>query len=226
MLGRMEIGVLGATGPAGRGLAVRLAAAGHDVLAGSRDRSRAEGIVEELRGRWGERVATLRAVTNAEAADAADLVVVATNWEAALETTGAHAAALDHKVVIAMANGLQKVGREFRAVLPEEGSLAQAMQALAPNARVVAAFQHVPADALGDLDEPLESDVIVCADDDDARREVLALVASLPNLRALDGGSLANANGIEAFAAVLLSVNIRHRGKGTLRLLGVDSWAP
>ena len=205
MLGRMEIGVLGATGPAGRGLAVRLAAAGHDVLAGSRDRSRAEGIVEELRGRWGERVATLRAVTNAEAADAADLVVVATNWEAALETTGAHAAALDHKVVIAMANGLQKVGREFRAVLPEEGSLAQ---------------------ALGDLDEPLESDVIVCADDDDARREVLALVASLPNLRALDGGSLANANGIEAFAAVLLSVNIRHRGKGTLRLLGVDSWAP
>jgi NADPH-dependent F420 reductase len=226
MLGRMEIGVLGATGPAGRGMAVQLAAAGHDVLAGSRDRSRAATIVTKLHERWGDRVATLRPASNAEAAGAADVVVVATNWEAALETTQAHAALLDHKVVVAMANGLQKVGREFRAVLPEEGSLAQAMQALAPNARVVAAFQHVPAEALENLDQPLESDVIVVGDDDDARRQVLALVASLPNLRALDGGSLANAQGIEAFAAVLLSVNIRHRGKGTLRLLGVDGWAP
>ena len=125
-----------------------------------------------------------------------------------------------------MANGLQRVGREFRAVMPDEGSLSQAMQALAPDARVVAAFQHVPADALGDLDTPLESDVIVCADDDDARRLVLTLVASLPNLRAFDGGSLANAAGIEAFAAVLLSVNVRHKGKGTLKLLGVEGFAP
>jgi len=226
MLGRMEIGVLGATGPAGQGLAARLAAAGHDVLAGSRERARAETIVDELRQRWGTRVATLRAATNAEAAGAADLVVIATNWEAALETTKAHAVLLDHKVVIDMANGLQKVGREFRVVLPEAGSLAEAMQAVVPDARVVAAFQHVPAEALGHLDQPLESDVVVCADDDDARRQVLALVASLPNLRAFDGGSLANALGVEAFAAVLLSVNIRHRGKGTLRLLGVDGWAP
>jgi len=226
MLGRMEIGVLGATGPAGQGLAVQLAAAGHDVLAGSRDRGRAETIVEELRRRWGARVATLRAASNTEAAGAADLVAIATNWEAALDTTRAHAELLDHKVVIAMANGLQRVGREFRTVLPEDGSLAQAMQAVAPDARVVAAFQHVPAEALGNLDQPLESDVIVCADDDDARRQVLTLVASLPNLRAFDGGSLANALGVEAFAAVLLSVNIRHRGKGTLRLLGVDGWAP
>jgi len=226
MLGRMEIGVLGATGPAGRGLAVRLAAAGHDVLAGSRDRHRAEKVVDELRERWGERVATLRSATNAEAAGAADLVVIATNWEAALETTEAHAALFDHKVVVAMANGLEKVGREFRALLPKEGSLAQAMQALAPDARVVAAFQHVPAEALENLDQPLESDVIVVGDDDDARREVLTLVSSLPNLRAFDAGSLANALGVEAFAAVLLSVNVRQRGKGTLRLLGVDGWSP
>jgi NADPH-dependent F420 reductase len=226
MLDRMEIGVLGATGPAGRGLAVQLAAAGHTVLAGSRDRARAEQVIDELRERWGQRVATLQPATNAEAAAAADLVVVATNWEAALETTEAHASLLRGKVVIAMANGLQRVGREFRAVMPDEGSLAQAMQALAPEARVVAAFQHVPADALGDLDTPLESDVIVCADDDDARRLVLTLVASLPNLRAFDGGSLANAVGIEAFAAVLLSVNVRHRGKGTLRLLGVEGFEP
>ena len=151
------------------------------------------------------------------------MIVVATNAEAALETTKAHAHRFDHKVVVAMANGLRKVGHEFRAVLPPEGSLAQAMQALAPDARVVAAFQHVPAEALENLDVDPESDVVVCGDDDDARVTVMTLVDQIPGLRAFDGGSLANALGIEAFAAVLLSINLRHHGKGTLRLSGVEA---
>jgi hypothetical protein len=87
---------------------------------------------------------------------------------------------------------------------------------------VVAAFQHVPAAAFANIDRPLESDVVVCGDDDAARHLVLDLVTGMPNLRAFDGGSLANALGIEAFAALLLSINVRHKGKGTLRLLGVD----
>jgi NADPH-dependent F420 reductase len=217
----MEIGVLGATGPAGRGVAARLADAGHLVLAGSRHRARAEETVAALRERWGDRVATLRPVTNDEAAAAADLVVVATTWEAAIETTKAHAAQLAGKIVVAMANGLRREGREFRAVLPVEGSIAAAMQAAAREARVVAALEHVPAEALERLDEPLETDVVVCADDDAARLEVMGLLEGISGLRALDGGSLANAAGIEAFAAVLLTVNLRNRGKGTLRLEGV-----
>lgn len=226
MLDAMEIGVLGATGPAGRGLATRLASLGHDVLAGSRDRAKAEGVVAELQARWGDLVATLRPATNAEAAAASDLVVIATNWEAALDTTSAHAAALAGKVVVAMANGLHKVGREFKVVVPEEGSLAVAMQRRAPDAKVVAALQHVPAHALEDLDAPLASDVVVCGDDDAARHVVLALIASIPGLGAFDGGSLENALGLEAFAAALLTVNVRHRGQGTLRLLGVDGYEP
>lgn len=215
--------MLGATGPAGRGLAARLAAAGHTVLAGSRHRARAEEMVRDLQARWGERLGTLRPATNHEAAAARDVIVVATNAEAALETTKAHAEQFDHKVVVDMATSLHKVGREFRPVLPEEGSLALAMQALAPDARVVAAFQHVPADALESLDADLETDVVVCGDDDDARATVMGLVAEIPGLRAFDAGSLANALGVEAFAAVLLTINLRHRGKGTLRLSGVEA---
>jgi NADPH-dependent F420 reductase len=222
MLGRMEIGVLGGTGPAGRGLAARLADAGFDVIAGSRDETKASSVVDELRHRWGSRVAKLRPGTNATAAGARDVVVIATTWEAAIDTTEAHAAPLAGKVVVAMANGLQRVGREFRAVLPPEGSVAAAMQARVPDARVVAAFHFIPADALAKLDTPIESDIIACADDDDARRTVRGLATSIPNLRAFDGGSLANAIGIEAFAAVLLTVNVRHHGKGTLRLLGLE----
>ncbi len=218
----MKIGVLGATGPAGAGLAARLASIGHEVLAGSRDPSRAERAVAELRELWGERVAGLRGVSNAEAARA-DLVVLGVNADAAVATAAVHAAALHGKVVVSMANAVVKRDREFCPVLPPEGSVAAAVQAAAPDARVVAAWQHVPAASFGDLDHPIEGDVIVCADDDDARETVLEIVREIPGVRALDGGSLANAVGIEAFAAVLLTINLRHRTKASLGLHGLES---
>ncbi|MEI8000401.1 MAG: NAD(P)-binding domain-containing protein, partial [Actinomycetes bacterium] len=208
--------------PTGSGLATRLASLGHDVVAGSRDPQRAAGVVDEIRGRWGDRVASLRPGGNAEAAEA-ELVVIATHWDSMVATARDHADVLAGRPVIAMGNGLVKVGREFHPVLPPEGSLSQAVQAAAPQARVVAAFQHVPAAAFADLDHPLESDVVICSDDDDARELVVGLVAAMPNLRAFDTGSLLHAVGIETFAAVLLSLNIRHKGKGTLRFLGLES---
>lgn len=169
-------------------------------------------------------MATLRAGTNDDAAAVRDLVIVATTWEGAVDTARAHADALSGRVVVSMANGLDKVGNEFRPVLPEEGSLAQAVQAAAPASRVVSAFHLIPAAAFAALDTELESDVVVCADDDAARTLVLDLAVEIPKLRAFDGGSLVNAVGLEAFAAVLLSVNLRHKGRGTLRLLGVDGY--
>jgi 8-hydroxy-5-deazaflavin:NADPH oxidoreductase len=221
----MKIGVLGATGPAGGGLAERLASVGYDVIAGSRDPARAEAAVRKMRERWGDRLAGLEPGSNADAATA-EVVVVGTQWEAAVPTATEHADALSGKVVVAMANGLVKHGREFHPVLPDEGSLAQALQAAAPDARVAAAFHLVPAAVLGDLDHAIDSDVIVCADDDDARATVLDLVMQIPNLRGFDGGSLANAVGLEAFAAVLLTINLRHKGKASLRLVGVEPRPP
>ena len=156
----------------------------------------------------------MRAGTNAAAAAARDLVVIATTWDAAVPTAAAHADTLAGKVVVSMANGLERIGDEFRAVLPEEGSLAEAVQSAAPGAKVVAAFQHVPAAAFLALDRRLDGDVIVCGDDRDASAAVRQLVEAMPELRAFDGGSLANAVGIEAFAALLLSVNLRHHGTG------------
>lgn len=221
----MQIGVLGATGPEGRGLAARLAGLGHEVIAGSRDRTRAEAAVAEIRDRWGDRVSGLKAGVNADAA-AADLVVVAVQWEGAVDTVRQHASALSGKVVISIANGVTKHGREFRPVLPDGQSLAASMQAAAPGAYVVAAFQHIPAAALANLEHRVEGDVVVCADDDGARATVLELVNTIPDLRGFDGGSLANAIGIEAFAALILTINVRHRGKASLRLIDVAPRAP
>jgi NADPH-dependent F420 reductase len=215
----MYIGVLGGTGPAGRGIAARLAALGHDVVLGSRDRERAGQTVADLQERWGDRVKTLEPGSNAEAAGC-DIVVIATVADAATPTARELADSLDGKVVVAMANGLEKRGSEFRAAPPDEGSIAEAIQAAAPGAKVVGALQHVPAKALGDLDRELESDVLVVGDDDDARATVLELVGQIPGLRAFDAGSLQNARGVEAFAAPLLTVNLRHRSEATLRIGG------
>jgi 8-hydroxy-5-deazaflavin:NADPH oxidoreductase len=222
----MDIGVLGATGPAGKGLAARLASLGHDVVAGSRDANRSADAVTALTDRWGARLATLRPGTNDDAAAAADLVVLATTWEGSVATAAAHADALAAKIVIAMANGLEKVGDEFRVVLPDDRSLAEGVQAAAPGARVVSAFHLVPAAAFAALDVPLTSDIIVCSDDRAAAGVVRGLVTAMPNLRAFDGGSLRNSLGLEAFTAVLMTVNVRQRGKASLLLSGVEPSDP
>src|SRR5437763_16901542 len=107
----MKIGVLGATGPAGGGLAARLASVGYDVIAGSRDAARAEAAVTKMRERWGDRVGSLEPGNNSDAAKA-ELVFVGTQWEAAVPTATQHADALSGKVVVAMANGLTKQDRE------------------------------------------------------------------------------------------------------------------
>ena len=216
----MRIGVVGGTGPLGKGIALRLADAGHDVVLGSRDEARAAGIVAELREQWGARVATLVPGTN-EAAAAEPVVFLATVWDAAVPTARDLAAQLDGAVVVSVANGLEKVGRQFRPVMPPEGSVTAAVAAAAPGAKVVAALQHVPAASLSDLDQDASCDVLVAGDDDDARATVIDLIDQVPSLHGLDAGGLHNAVGIESFAAAMLTVNLRHKGETTLHLGGV-----
>jgi NADPH-dependent F420 reductase len=216
----VKIGVLGATGPAGRGLAARLADGGHDVLAGSRERAKAETVVGELREKWGDRVASITPVDNAAACDA-ELVVVAVNADAALVTVGQLREQLAGRTVVSMTNHLVRKGTEFNVVLPPHGSVAKEMQAMLPSSHVVTAFHLVPAVEFGRLDERMASDVVACGDDDGARAALMDLIRGIPDLRAFDGGSLENAVGMEAFAAIVLTINVKHKVRVGLRLTGV-----
>lgn len=216
----MKIGILGATGPAGSGLAARLTAGGHKIFAGSRDPAKAEATVRSLVERWGPRMGHIEPATNAQAAEAGDIVVLGTTAKATVATAAEHAAALAGKPVVSMANAMRRVGASFEPVRIEEGSIAQAVQKAAPEALVAAALHHIPAAAFLDLDKPtLYGDVAVVADDLEAMRATQALVSAMPELRPLDGGPLENAVGLEAFCAVLLTVNLRYGGKATLRLM-------
>ena len=216
----MRIGILGATGPAGRGLAARLASVGHQVLFGSRAVERAKGAVDALVAKWGTRVTGLAPCDNAGACDA-DVVVLAVQAGSAIPTIQEHAERLAGKIVVSMANNLVRSGSEFNAVLPPHGSVAAEIQALLWHSRVCTAFHLVPASEFADLDHEMESDVVVLGDDDEARSALIEITAGIPNLRALDGGSLRNAVGMETFAAVLLTINLRHKCRTSLRLVGI-----
>ena len=216
----MRIGILGGTGPAGRSLAARLASIGYPVVIGSRSKYRAMEARDGLVEKWPELGELLAFGDNDSAADC-DMVVIATPWDSAATTAQEHKDALRGKVVISMANALVRVGHEFQPLVPPRGSVAAHVQAAVPRCRVVAAFHHLPATELGNLGEPIDSDVLICGDDPEAVTEVSRIVAEIPGCRPLDAGELSNATAIEAFTAVLLQLNVRYKTRVAPKLTGI-----
>ncbi len=216
----MHVGILGGTGPAGRGVAVRLAESGASVTIGSRDAERAAGVAGGLVERWPDLRLDVTGADNAGAAEA-EVVVVATPWDSALATVRSVRQALAGKVVVSMANALVKDGREMLALVPPRGSVAAAVQAALPGSMVAAAFHHLPASEMEDLESGLEADVLVCSDHEEATLSTSGLVGRMRGLRPLDAGSLNQAAAIEAFTAVCITMNMRHRVHSTLRIAGI-----
>lgn len=216
----MQIGILGGTGPAGSALAARLAAVGYETIIGSRSKYRAMETVDTLHEQWSDRKLAVVAGDNAAAA-AAEVIVIATPWDGAYGTATSVADELAGKVVICMANALTRIGKEFQPLVPPRGSVAASVQAAVPACHVAAAFHHVPAKELGDLDHPIESDVLICSDFSSATKVTSDLVAAIPNLRPLDAGGLSQATPIESFTAVLLQLNVRYKTRVAVKFTGI-----
>lgn len=211
----LSVGILGGTGEQGRGLGRRLALAGHPVVLGSRDASRAGEAAANLG------VAGVRGGTNADAA-AADVVVVAVPYSGHKELLGSLAADLVGKVVIDCVNplGFDKQGAYALAV--PDGSAAQEAALVLPESRVVGAFHHVSAVLLLDpAVERLDTDVLVLGDDREATDLVQGLVAGIPGMRGIYAGRLRNAHQVEALTANLISVNRRYQAHAGIRVTDV-----
>ena len=220
----MRIGILGGTGPAGKALAARLASVGFDVVIGSRSRYRAMEVVDNLLDQWPDRRLIIGAGDNAAAA-ATDLIVIATPWDGATQTAVSVEDHLRGKVVVSMANALTKLGKEFQPLVPPRGSVAASVQAAVPHCMVAAALHHVPAKELGDLSEPIESDVLICSDHHQAVEVTSEIVAKIPNMRPLNAGELAMATPIESFTAVLLQLNMHYKTRVAVKLTGISDEA-
>jgi hypothetical protein len=211
------VGILGGTGPAGRGVAIRLASCGYEVVLGSRDADRAsetaKGIVPRGSG-------SVRGGTNGDAANC-DLVVVATPWDSAVATVSALRAQLAGKTVISMVNALSREGRELVPLYPPRGSMAAQIAFALPASTIVGAFHHLPAAQMEDLDSGLDADVVIFSDDDEARQRVNEIVDQMPGLRGIVAGSMSLASPVEAFTAVCISINIRHKAHSYVKLAGL-----
>ncbi|MGZ4765800.1 MAG: NADPH-dependent F420 reductase [Ilumatobacteraceae bacterium] len=216
----MRIGILGGTGPAGKALAGRLASIGYPVVIGSRSKYRAMETRDRLVATWPD-LESLVAYGDNDTAAGCDVVVIATPWDSAATTAQEHAPALAGKVVVSMANALVRVGHEFQPLVPPRGSVAAHVQAAVPGCRVVAAFHHLPATELGNLGQPIDSDVLICGDDPAAVETISEIVSKIPGCRPLDAGELSNATAIEAFTAVLLQLNVRYKTRVAPKLTGI-----
>lgn len=217
----MDVGIIGGTGPAGRGLAVRLGEAGVRVAVGSRDAARAREVVAAMVAPWESRISgSIVGVSNEDAASA-PLVVLATPWDSAVGTLQSLHGVVAGKVVISMVNALVKQGKEMVPVVLPRGSMAATLASAVPDVKIAAAMHHLPASLMEDLDSGLIADVMVCADTSEALSESLSLIERINGLRPIDSGSLSQAMAIEAMTAALIAVNIRNRCHAAITLTGI-----
>jgi 8-hydroxy-5-deazaflavin:NADPH oxidoreductase len=221
------IAVIGGTGPAGTGLAVRWARTGESVIIGSRDAARAQQTAETIRKRAGAN-AQISGMENSAACAASDLLVLTVPFEgqAALlkqlkPAIRPGSVLIDATVPLAASVG----GRASRTIGVWQGSAAQQTTELVPKGvSVAAAFHNVSADILNS-DEDVDCDVIVCSDDPNATQIAMELAAKIAGVRAIDGGKLENARIVEQITALLIGLNIRHKGHGGIRITGLPDGA-
>jgi len=220
------IAVLGGTGPEGYGLTLRWARAGERVVIGSRDAKRAQEAAAKIQAALAN--ASVSGAENVAACAGANVVVLTVPFEA-------HAALLkqikpaiepgsiviDTTVPLAASVG----GRATRTLGVWQGSAAQETAELVPKGvPVVAAFHNASAELLNS-DAAVDCDVIVCGDDPNATQVVRALAAKIPGVRPIDGGKLEVARIVEQITALLIGLNIRHKGHSGIRITGLPAEA-
>jgi NADPH-dependent F420 reductase len=214
------IGILGGTGRQGSGLGLRWARAGHEILIGSRVSDRAIATAAALRVPPYETL-VITGLDNLTAAEECEIAILSVPYEWQAAVLQQVQAALIGKALITVVVPLRPpdVGRAW---YPPAGSAAQeAQELLGVSTTVVAAFQNISALHLADSDNFIDSDVLVCGDDDAAKAVAIQLAIDA-GMRGIDAGPLANAGVVEGLTAVLIGINRRYRAKGAgLRLTGL-----
>ncbi len=206
----MRVAIVGGTGPFGTALATRLREAGHEIVIGSRDARRAGAAAADLGVEGG---------ANVEAVSSAELVVLATKADAAVETARKLRSAIGPTPVLSVASELRFTSE---GVLPtlEATSVAERLQREL-DGPVVAGLHSLAAAKLGGPELPSE-DALVCGDDAEAKMLVLELASLVTSGRALDAGPLAGARALEGLTAVMVNLNRRYGVRAGLRITGIE----
>lgn len=215
------IAVLGGTGKEGSALAVRWALNGYKVIIGSRSAEKAAAAAAEINAELGAEY--LIGTNNQEAAEAATTVVLSVPYDAHRATLESVAAHLKGKVLIDLTVPLKPPTVTIVNIPEGKSACLEAQALLGSDVAVVAAFQNVSAVKLKDPNNQVDCDVLLCADNEDAKATALHLVEAA-GMRGIDAGPLANAVAVEALTPVLLYINKRYKVKGAgIRITGIET---
>jgi NADPH-dependent F420 reductase len=228
-MSNQRIAIIGGTGDQGKGLALRWAKAGFEIIIGSRNRERALTASAEMRALLsasGDDDVKLDGATNADAAANASIIVLTIPFAAHISTLKEiHEKVKTGSLIVDVTVPLEPAvgGKPTRVLGVWAGSAAEQCRELAPEGvQVVSAFQNAGAEALIRLGQEVECDVIVCGDDKEARQRVRPLVTAIPGCRYIDGGPLANSRTVEAITALLIGFNIRYKTHTGIRITGIE----
>jgi 8-hydroxy-5-deazaflavin:NADPH oxidoreductase len=213
------IAIVGGTGEEGRGLALRWAKAGHRVIVGSRDVTKAVDAALQMKEMLAD--ADIRGADHKSAAAAADIIVLTVPYSAQRATVEHIADALEGKILVDTTVPLVPP-KVARVQLPDDGSAVAAIQRLlGEKVRVVSAFQNVAAHHLKDLAHSVDCDVLICGDDPAAREIAVGLAADI-GLRGIHAGPIANSAASEALTSILIAINMRYKVQGSgIRITGL-----
>ncbi|MBI5947787.1 MAG: NADPH-dependent F420 reductase [Chloroflexi bacterium] len=217
----MKLAFVGGTGPEGLGLAIRMAAAGHEVAIGSRSTERGEEGAAKVREAVPK--ASASGGANADVVAAADVVFLTfpySGQEATLEALGA---ALDGKIVCNVVAPLEfQQGVGAVALNVAGGSALQEAAAQLPNARVVSAFQNMSAEKLMELDHAIDCDVLVCGRDAEAKQVIIGLANQIAGVRGVDAGGASQSRYVEMLTSLLINLNRKHKTQTSIKIIGID----
>jgi 8-hydroxy-5-deazaflavin:NADPH oxidoreductase len=213
----MKIGILGGTGALGQGLGARFVLAGHDVMVGSRQADRAEGVVEALKTALvprpeGASGGSLLAGETSAVAAFGDLVVLATPARPDDGFFESLRPQLSGKILLDCT--VQLDPNDITRVVPSAPATSVQIQAvLGHGVTVIAGLHTVAAAKLRSIDDVIREDTFVVGDDLEAKRTVIAVIESI-GLRCFDAGSLDNGRTLERMTAMLIGMNKRYRRRG------------
>ncbi len=224
---KKHVAIVGGSGAEGSGLALRFAKAGVRVLIGSRNLDKAQTAARRISELI--RADQVTGHTNADAVKEAGVVILTVPLAAQTETLKSIRASFATAAILVDATVPLEIaigGRLSRMVTLWDGSAAQQAARLAPSGiTVVAAFHALSAEALAALQHPLDCDALICGDNAEAKATVVELAEMIPGVRAVDAGPLENARFLESAAALLISLNLRHKVKESgMRITGLDGY--
>lgn len=223
-MSNQRVAIIGGTGDQGKGLGLRWARAGLEIVIGSRDADRAKAAALEMQSSLG-RPASIEGASNAEAAAGAPIVVLTVPFAAQIgtlkeirEQLTPGVLLIDVTVPIEPAVG----GKPTRMLGVWAGSAAEQCAEMAPpGVHVLSGFHNVGAAALQDLSADVDCDIIVCGDEKSIRERARPLVDAIPGCRYIDGGPLQNSRIVESVTALIIGFNIRYKAHCGIRITGI-----